>query len=66
VLRNTFTWFMVLTVTVNVLLALMVATGLKHGFFGRDFLRVLFYAPGILSVSVLGIIGARIWDTNSA
>jgi multiple sugar transport system permease protein len=63
VLGNTIT-FMVMTVTVNVLLALMVATGLKHGFFGRDFLRVLFYAPGILSVSVLGIIGARIWDTN--
>ena len=27
-------------------------------------LRVLFYAPGILSVSVLGIIGIRIWDTQ--
>jgi multiple sugar transport system permease protein len=63
VLGNTVT-FMIMTVTVNVLLALIVATGLKHGFFGRDFLRVLFYAPGILSVSVLGIIGARIWDTN--
>jgi len=37
---------------------------LKHKFFGRDFLRVLFYAPGILSVSVLGIIGIRIWDTQ--
>ena len=63
VLGNTVT-FMIMTVTVNVVLALIVATGLKHGFFGRDFLRVLFYAPGILSVSVLGIIGARIWDTN--
>ena len=63
VLGNTFT-FMVLTVIINVVLALIVASGLKHGFFGSDFLRVLFYAPGILSVSVLGIIGARIWDTN--
>jgi multiple sugar transport system permease protein len=43
---------------------LIVASGLKHKFFGRDFLRVLFYAPGILSVSVLGIIGIRIWDTQ--
>ena len=63
VLGNTIT-FMIMTVIVNVFLALIVASGLKHGFFGRDFLRVLFYAPGILSVSVLGIIGARIWDTN--
>jgi ABC-type sugar transport system permease subunit len=31
VLRNTVT-FMIMTVTVNVLLALIVATGLKHGF----------------------------------
>jgi len=63
VLGNTFT-FMIMTVIINVGLALLVASGLKHGFFGSDFLRVLFYAPGILSVSVLGIIGARIWDTN--
>lgn len=56
--------FMVLTVAVNVVLALVVASGLKHAFFGSDFLRVLFYAPGILSVSVLGIIGFRIWDTQ--
>jgi multiple sugar transport system permease protein len=47
-----------------VILALLVATGLKHGFWGSDFLRVLFYAPGILSVAVLGIIGFRIWDTQ--
>jgi multiple sugar transport system permease protein len=61
VLRNTI-WFTILTVFTNVVLALMVATGLKHRFFGRDFLNVLFYAPGILSVSVLGIIGVRIWE----
>jgi len=63
VLRNT-GFFMVITVTINLILALIVASGLKHKFFGRDFLRVLFYAPGILSVSVLGIIGIRIWDTQ--
>ena len=56
--------FMVITVIVNVVLALFVATGLKHGFLGSNFLRVLFYAPGILSVSVLGIIGIRVWDTQ--
>jgi multiple sugar transport system permease protein len=63
VLRNT-VWFTILTVIFNVLLALMVATGLKHRFAGADFLRVLFYAPGILSVSVLGIIGIRIWESQ--
>ncbi|MFT3890910.1 MAG: sugar ABC transporter permease [Anaerolineales bacterium] len=56
--------FMIITVTINIVLGLLVAAGLKHRFFGRDFLRVLFYAPGILSVSVLGIIGIRIWDTQ--
>jgi len=56
--------FMGVTVIVNVILALLVAVGLKHKFFGSDALRVLFYAPGILSVSVIGIIGIRIWDTQ--
>ena len=41
-------WFMILTVVINVVLALLVASGLKHRFAGSDFLRVLFYAPGIL------------------
>ncbi len=57
-------YFMVLTVAINVVLALLVASGLKHAFFGSNFLRVLFYAPAILSVSVLGIIGIRVWDTQ--
>jgi len=56
--------FMIITVIINVILALFVATGLKHKFFGSDLLRVLFYAPGILSVSVIGIIGIRVWDTQ--
>ncbi len=56
--------FMVYTVVTNTVLALLVATGLKRPFFGSNFFRVLFYAPAILSVSVLGIIGLRIWDTQ--
>lgn len=63
VLGNT-VYFMILTVIINVLLALFVAAGLKHWFHGSDFLRVLFYAPAILSVSVIGIIGIRVWDTQ--
>ncbi|MBK8046075.1 MAG: sugar ABC transporter permease [Anaerolineales bacterium] len=57
-------YFMILTVAINIVLALLVATGLKHSFWGSDGLRVLFYAPGILSVSVLGIIAIRVWDTQ--
>ena len=38
VLGNTFE-FMLLTVVINVILALLVASGLKHPFFGSDFLH---------------------------
>lgn len=62
-MRNT-GLFMVMTVIFNVILGLLVATGLKHPFFGSNFFRVLFYAPAILSVSVLGIVGIRVWDTQ--
>jgi len=61
VLGNTFR-FMIMTLIINVGLALVVATGLKHRFFGSDFLRVLFYAPGILSVAVIGIVATRVWE----
>lgn len=63
VMGNTF-YFVILTVVINVILALIVATALKQSFRGSNFMRVLFYAPAILSVSVLGIIGVRIWDTQ--
>jgi multiple sugar transport system permease protein len=56
--------FMLMTVTINIGLALLVASALKRKFFGNGFLRVLFYAPAILSVAVLGIIGIRVWDTQ--
>lgn len=56
--------FMAMTVVINIVLALLVAAALKHSFFGSQMLRVLFYAPGILSVSVLGILGIRVWDTQ--
>jgi multiple sugar transport system permease protein len=63
VMRNTGV-FMVYTVVMNVILGLLLATGLKRQFFASNFFRVLFYAPAILSVSVLGIIGQRVWDTQ--
>jgi multiple sugar transport system permease protein len=57
-------YFAVLTVFLNVVVSLLVAVALKNSFRGSNFMRVLFYAPAILSVSVLGIIGIRIWDTQ--
>ena len=57
-------YIMLFTVICNIVLGLLIASGLKHSFFGSNFLRVLFYAPGIVSVSVLSIIGIRIWDTQ--
>jgi len=61
VLGNTL-YFTVLTVLISVVLSLLVAAALKRGFYGRDFFRILFYAPGIMSVSVLGFLALRMWD----
>lgn len=63
VVRNTI-YFAALTVIGNVCLALAIAVILKRGFWGNGFFRTLFYATTILSVSVLGIIAARIWDAQ--
>ena len=62
-LRNT-GYFTLLTMGINIVLALLVATALKQSFRGSNFMRVLFYAPAIMSVSVLAIVGIRIWDTQ--
>ncbi len=61
VLSNTL-YFTFLTVIINVLLSLLVAVALKRSFYGRDWMRVLFYGPGIMSVSVIGILAGRMWD----
>jgi ABC-type sugar transport system permease subunit len=56
-------WYLTfLTVIINVIVSLMVAVALKRSFYGRDWLRVLFYGPGIMSVSVIGILAGRVWD----
>lgn len=61
VLGNTIS-FTLMTVALSVILSLLTAVALKRDFYGRDFFRVLFYAPGIMSVSVLGLIALRMWD----
>lgn len=61
VLRNT-GYFAIMTATINTVLSLLTAVALKQNFRGRDILRVLFYTPVILSVSVAGIIALRVFD----
>lgn len=61
VLGNT-VYFALLTMALNVVVSLLVAAALKRSFWGRDFFRVLFYAPGIMSVSVLGFLAIRMFD----
>lgn len=61
VLGNTL-YFSLLTMALNVVISLLVAAALKRSFWGRDFFRVLFYAPGIMSVSVLGFLAIRMFD----
>lgn len=57
-------YFTVLTVAINVVVSLLAATALKRPILGRDVFRVLFYAPVILSVSVLGVVALRAWNTS--
>lgn len=61
VLQNT-GYFAILTATMNTVIALLTAVAIKQNFRGRDFFRVIFYTPVILSVSVAGIIALRVFD----
>lgn len=63
VLRNTF-YFTGLTVVLNTVVSLIAATAIKRPIFGRDLFRVLFYSPVILSVSVLGLLAVKVWNTR--
>jgi multiple sugar transport system permease protein len=63
VTQNTF-YFAAMTVVINIMLALLMAVILNKGFAGRDFFRTLFYATSVLSVTAVGIIAARIWDSQ--
>ncbi len=63
VLRNTFL-FTAITVVVNMVVSLLAATAIKRDILGRDLFRVLFYAPVILSVSVLGLVATKVWNTR--
>jgi multiple sugar transport system permease protein len=61
VLQNTI-YFALLTVAIKVVVALLVATALKRSFVGRDLFRVLYYMPYIMSVAVVGLLFAKVFD----
>ncbi len=61
VLQNTI-YFALLAVAIKVVLSLLVATALKRSFVGRDLFRVLYYMPYIMSVAVVGLLFAKVFD----
>lgn len=54
-------YYALLTVAWKVILALLVAAALKN-LRGRDFYRILFYLPGIISVTVIGLLFQKVFD----
>jgi len=58
-------YFTVLTVALMVVVSLLTAAALKRNIPGREFFRVLFYTPVLLSVSVMGVVGNRVFDPTS-
>jgi multiple sugar transport system permease protein len=61
VLQNTI-YYAILTVAIKVVISLLAAVALKRGFAGRDFFRVIYYLPGIVSVAVVGLLFQKVFD----
>jgi multiple sugar transport system permease protein len=61
VLQNTL-HFALLTVAIKVVVSLLTAVALKRSFVGRDVFRVLYYMPYIMSVAVVGLLFAKVFD----
>lgn len=55
-------YFALLTVVINVIVSLLTAAAVKRNILGRDLFRVVFYAPVILSVAVLGVLAGRVFN----
>lgn len=62
-LRNTL-YFAFLTAGLNTVFALVIALAANEPIRGRDFYRVVFYAPVVLSVAVMGIIMSWVMNTQ--
>lgn len=61
VLQNTL-YFALLTVAIKVVVSLLTAVALKRSFVGRDVFRVFYYMPYIMSVAVVGLLFAKVFD----
>ena len=61
VLQNTL-HFALLTVAIKVVVSLLTAVALKRSFVGRDVFRVFYYMPYIMSVAVVGLLFAKVFD----
>ena len=62
-LRNT-VLFAIFTVAGNIVVALLAAALVKRRVPGHQFLRVVYYTPVVLSVAVMGVIMARVFNTE--
>ncbi len=62
-LKNTFS-FAVMTVAGTTIVALATALAVNQRVRGRDFFRAVFYAPGLFSVGVVGIVWQWMLDTQ--
>lgn len=61
VLGNT-VYFAVITMAIMIVVSLLTAAALKRDIRGRDLFRVLFYAPVILSIAVMGVLAQKVFD----
>ncbi len=55
-------YFAVLTVTLNILVALGTAAAVKQQIIGRHFFRTIYYVPVLLSVSAMALVMQRVFD----
>jgi multiple sugar transport system permease protein len=62
-LKNTFV-FAVITVIGTTIVALFAALALNRPMRGQSFFRIVFYAPGLLSVGVVGLIWGWLMDSQ--
>ncbi|MBX3000881.1 MAG: sugar ABC transporter permease [Caldilineaceae bacterium] len=62
-LTNTL-YFAFLTAVANTIVALLVAVAVNQPIRWRDFYRFMFYAPVVLSVAVIGVMGVWLFNTQ--
>jgi len=60
-LTNT-VYFAILTMALNIIVALAVAAAVKQGIRGRHMFRTIFYIPVLLSVSAMALVMQRVFD----